>query len=68
MVLRARINQAVPSRAVYLSQGWQSGDYHAGHAQTLTHSIKNEENAFGANSSFSDVLVEMLKVTEGKIR
>ena len=68
VVLRAHINQAVPSGVVYLSQGWQSGDYRAGHAQTLTHSITNEENAFGANSSFSDVLVEMVKVTEGEIQ
>ncbi len=66
VVLRARINQAIPSGAVYLSQGWQSADYHAGHAQTLTHSIANDENAYGANSSFSDVLVEMVKVTEGE--
>jgi anaerobic dimethyl sulfoxide reductase subunit A len=68
VVLRAHINQAVPSSAVYLSQGWQSGDYRAGHAQTLTHSIANAENAYGANSSFSDVLVEMVKVTEGGIQ
>jgi anaerobic dimethyl sulfoxide reductase subunit A len=68
VVLRAHVNQAVPSNAVYLSQGWQSGDYRAGHAQTLTHSIANEKNAYGANSSFSDVLVEMVKVTKGEIQ
>ena len=67
VILRAHINQAVPDSAVYLSQGWQSGDYRAGHAQTLTHLIANAENAYGANSSFSDVLVEMIKVAEGEI-
>jgi anaerobic dimethyl sulfoxide reductase subunit A len=67
VILRAHINQAVPDSAVYLSQGWQSGDYRAGHAQTLTHLITNAENAYGANSSFSDVLVEMVKVAEGEI-
>ena len=67
VVLRAHINQAIPVGTVYLSQGWQSGDYRAGHAQTLTHSMSNVENAYGANSSFSDVLVDIVRVTEGEI-
>jgi molybdopterin-containing oxidoreductase family molybdopterin binding subunit len=61
VVLRAHLTQAVPPGAVYLSQGWQSDDFHAGHAQSLTHSVWNPANAFGANSSFSDVLVDVTK-------
>lgn len=65
VVLRARLTQAVPPGAVYLSQGWQSADFRAGHAQSLTHGGWNPANAFGANSSFSDVLVEVTKEEVG---
>jgi len=65
VVLRVRLNQAVPPGAVYLSQGWQSVDFQDGHAQSLTHARGNAANAFGPNSSFSDVLVEMEKA-EGR--
>ena len=61
VVLRARVVQAVPPGTVYLTQGWQSSDFRAGHAQTLTHGQGNPANAFGLNSSFSDVLVEVVK-------
>jgi anaerobic selenocysteine-containing dehydrogenase/DNA-binding NarL/FixJ family response regulator len=60
-VLRARIVQAVPPGTVYLTQGWQSSDFQAGHAQTLTHGQGNPSNALGVNSSFSDVLVDVVK-------
>lgn len=59
VVLRARLSQAVPPGTVYLSQGWQSPDFYAGHAQSLTHTASNPANPFGPNSSFSDVLVEV---------
>lgn len=61
VVLHARLSQAVPPQAVYLSQGWQSNDYVEGHAQTLTHNLSNPANAMGPNVSFSDVLVEVIK-------
>ncbi|MBL1171476.1 MAG: molybdopterin-dependent oxidoreductase [Chloroflexi bacterium] len=66
VVLRAHLNQAVPPGAVYLSQGWQSVDFQDGHAQSLTHTRGNAANAFGPNSSFSDVLVEIEKA-EGRL-
>lgn len=66
VVLRVHLNQAVPPGAVYLSQGWQSVDFQDGHAQSLTHTRGNTANAFGSNSSFSDVLVEMEKA-EGRL-
>ena len=59
VVLRVHLDEAVPPGAVYLSQGWQSVDFQQGHAQSLTHAGGNPANAFGPNSSFSDVLVEM---------
>lgn len=65
VVLRAHLTQAVPLGTVYMSQGWQSTDFRAGHTQTLTHGLVNPANAFGPNSSFSDVLVEIVK-EEGK--
>jgi len=65
VVLRASLTEAVPPGAVYLSQGWQSSDFRAGHAQSLTHGGWNPANAFGANSSFSDVLVEVIKEETG---
>lgn len=65
VVLRASLTESVPSGAVYLSQGWQSNDFRAGHAQSLTHGGWNPANAFGANSSFSDVLVEVTKEEAG---
>ena len=61
VVLRARVVQSVPPGTVYLTQGWQSSDFQAGHAQTLTHGQGNPSNALGVNSSFSDVLVEVVK-------
>jgi molybdopterin-containing oxidoreductase family molybdopterin binding subunit len=61
VVLRAHLTQAVPTGVVYLGQGWQSEDFRSGHAQSLTHSAWNPANAFGANSSFSDVLVDIKK-------
>jgi molybdopterin-containing oxidoreductase family molybdopterin binding subunit len=64
VVLRVHLSQAVPPGTVYLSQGWQSVDFQDGHAQSLTHGRGNAANAFGENSSFSDVLVEMEKTGE----
>ena len=61
VVLRAWLNQTVLSGTVYLSQGWQSRDYKAGYAQSLTHERGNPTNAFGQNISFSDVLVEIVR-------
>jgi molybdopterin-containing oxidoreductase family molybdopterin binding subunit len=61
VVLRARLNQVIPQSAVYVSQGWQSRDYKAGHAQSLTHDMGNDANAFGPNTSFSDVLVNVVR-------
>lgn len=60
-ILRARLSQAVPPGTVYLGQGWQSSDFHWGHAQSLTHAVTNPANAFGPNISFSDVLVEVAR-------
>jgi molybdopterin-containing oxidoreductase family molybdopterin binding subunit len=64
VTLRVHLSQAVPPGTVYLSQGWQSVDFQNGHAQSLTHARGNAANAFGENSSFSDVLVEMEKTGE----
>ncbi len=61
VVMRARLSPTVPPGTVYLSQGWQSSDFHLGHAQSLTHAIANPANAFGPNISFSDVLVEVAR-------
>ena len=61
VVLRARLSQAAPPGAVYLSQGWQSCDFVDGHPQSLTHGRANPANAMGPNCSFSDVLVEIVK-------
>lgn len=59
VVLKARFSQTIPPGVIYLSQGWQSMDYYAGHTQSLTHDQGNAANLFGPNCSFSDVLVEM---------
>lgn len=61
VVLRAVISKRVPAGSVYVSEGWQSADFVAGHLQTLTHSLGNEANAFGPNCSFSDVLVDAVR-------
>ncbi len=61
VVLRAWLTQTVSPGTVYLSQGWQSRDFKAGHAQTLTHERGNPINLFGQNISFSDVLVEIVR-------
>lgn len=61
VVLRARLSQAAPPGAVYLTQGWQSRDFLEGHPQSLTHDRVNPANALGPNCSFSDVLVEIAK-------
>ncbi|MBI5301794.1 MAG: molybdopterin-dependent oxidoreductase [Chloroflexi bacterium] len=61
VVLRARLNQTVPPGTVYLTQGWQSKDFKAGHPQSLTYSGGNATNAFGVSTSLSDVLVEVVR-------
>lgn len=61
VVLRAEISRRVPAGCVYVDEGWQSVDYIDGHLQTLTHTVGNEANVFGSNSSFSDVLVEIVR-------
>ena len=61
VVLRAHLDEAVPAGTVYFTQGWQTDDFLAGHPQTLTHGRTNPANAFGPNSSFSDVLVQVVK-------
>lgn len=61
VVLRAWLTQTVSPGTVYLSQGWQSRDFKAGHIQTLTHERGNPVNLFGKNISFSDVLVEIVR-------
>ncbi|MBI5649530.1 MAG: hypothetical protein HZC40_03655 [Chloroflexi bacterium] len=62
VVLRARLNQTVPPGAVYLTQGWQSQDFKAGHPQSLTYNGGDATNVFGENTSLSDVLVEVARV------
>lgn len=64
VVLRAVLSRRVPAGSVYVSEGWQSSDYVAGHLQTLTHNLGNEANAFGPNCSFSDVLVDVVREEE----
>ena len=59
VVMKARLNQAVPPRAVYVTQGWQSSDFANGHTQSLTHNHSNPLNILGPNASFSDVLVDL---------
>ncbi len=61
VVLRAWLSQTILPGTVYISQGWQSRDFKAGHAQSLTHEQGNSKNAFGVNVSFSDVLVEIVR-------
>lgn len=61
VVMKARLNRSVPPEAVYVTQGWQSRDYAAGHIQALTHSQAHPLNVMGANTSFSDVLVEVCR-------
>ncbi len=61
VVLRAEISKCIPAGCVYVDEGWQSTDYIDGHLQTLTHTVGNEANVFGSNSSFSDVLVEVVR-------
>ncbi len=61
VVMRARLNQTVPPGTVYLTQGWQSHDFRAGHPQALTYNAGNSTNAFGANATLSDVLVEVVR-------
>jgi anaerobic selenocysteine-containing dehydrogenase len=61
VVLRAWLSQTILPGTVYISQGWQSRDFKAGHAQSLTHEQGNSNNAFGINISFSDVLVEIVR-------
>lgn len=60
--MKARLNRAVPPRAVYVTQGWQSSDFESGHTQSLTHFHSNPLNALGPNASFSDVLVDLAPV------
>lgn len=62
VVMKARLNRAVPPRAVYVTQGWQSSDFESGHTQSLTHFHSNPLNALGPNASFSDVLVDLAPV------
>jgi anaerobic selenocysteine-containing dehydrogenase len=64
VILKVRFNRAVPRRAVYVGQGWQSLDYSAGHVQSLTHQHTNPLNVMGPNISFSDVLVDLCKVED----
>lgn len=61
VVVRTRLDESVPPGTVYFTQGWQPDDFIAGHPQTLTHDRANPHNAFGPNSSFSDVLVQIVK-------
>jgi anaerobic dimethyl sulfoxide reductase subunit A len=61
VVLRARLNQTVPPGTVYLTQGWQSHDFKAGHPQALTYNNSDSTNVFGANATLSDVLVEVVR-------
>jgi anaerobic dimethyl sulfoxide reductase subunit A len=65
VILKACLSQTVPPGTIYLDQGWQSEDFHAGHSQTLTHGKGNPANRFGPNISFSDVLVEVAPVQDG---
>jgi molybdopterin-containing oxidoreductase family molybdopterin binding subunit len=62
VVLKARLTHAVPPRAVYLSSGWHSSAYLAGHIQSLTHRHMDSSNRLGASMLFSDVLVEVARV------
>ena len=66
VVMKVRCNHAVPPQAVYVTQGWQSSDFSSGHIQALTHMISNPLNAMGANTSFSDVLVDICPVPANK--
>ncbi|HML23446.1 MAG TPA: molybdopterin-dependent oxidoreductase [Aggregatilinea sp.] len=61
VVVRTRLDDSVPPGTVYFTQGWQPDDFIAGHPQTLTHDQTNPHNVYGPNSSFSDVLVEIVK-------
>ncbi len=61
VVVRTCFDESVPPGTVYFTQGWQPDDFIAGHPQTLTHDHANPHNAFGPNSSFSDVLVQIVK-------
>jgi anaerobic dimethyl sulfoxide reductase subunit A len=65
VILKACLSLTVPPGTVYLDQGWQSGDFHSGHSQTLTHGKGNPTNRFGPNISFSDVLVEVVPWQDG---
>jgi len=61
VVLRAQISQSVSPEMIVMSQGWRSSDFVKGHIQSLTHGIGNRLNAFGPNTSFFDVLVEVMR-------
>jgi anaerobic dimethyl sulfoxide reductase subunit A len=65
VALKARISHAAHPGSVYFSQGWQSNDFVKGHVQSLTHAESDSSNAFGANASFSDVLVDVILVEKG---
>jgi anaerobic selenocysteine-containing dehydrogenase len=64
VVLHARLSKSVPTGMAIFSQGWQASDFIAGHAQSLTHWQVRQHPVFGANISFSDVLVEVARAEE----
>ncbi|WP_119070072.1 molybdopterin-dependent oxidoreductase [Aggregatilinea lenta] len=61
VVVRTHLDDSVPPGTVYFTQGWQPDDFIAGHPQTLTHDHAHPHNVYGPNSSFSDVLVQIVK-------
>ena len=65
-ILRTRLSESIPPGAIYLNTGWQSGDFYAGHNQSLTHGSGNLTNALGPNSSFFDVLVDVARDPSSK--
>ncbi len=64
--VKVRLTASVPTGTVYLTSGWDSKYYRAGHPQSLTHRIMDSTNALGSSMAFSDILVDIQSVNGEK--